>query len=101
MGFTVFRTVRNMANKFFYSGVAVVGIALASALTWWGQSRPTAAREISATSPAGKAADATAPRVAGVEVAQVAVQPLRDDVQAVGTLRASQSVVLRPELVGR
>ncbi len=90
-----------MANKFFYSGVAVVGMALASALTWWVQSRPTAAREVSATSPAGKAATATAPRVAGVEVAQVATQALSDDAQAVGSLRARQSVMLRPEGVGR
>ena len=32
---------------------------------------------------------------------RVQTQPLRDDVQAVGSLRARQSVMLRPELVGR
>jgi membrane fusion protein (multidrug efflux system) len=55
------------------------------------------------TGPA-KSASASAnagPRVAGVEVAKVMVQPLRDDAQAVGSLRARQSVMLRPELVGR
>jgi membrane fusion protein (multidrug efflux system) len=40
-------------------------------------------------------------RVAGVEVAKVQTQSLRDDAQAVGSLRARQSVMLRPELVGR
>ncbi|WP_300174892.1 efflux RND transporter periplasmic adaptor subunit [Rhodoferax sp.] len=36
-----------------------------------------------------------------MEVARVQVQPLRDDAQTVGSLRARQSVMLRPELVGR
>jgi membrane fusion protein (multidrug efflux system) len=34
-------------------------------------------------------------------VAKVELQSLRDDAQAVGSLRARQSVMLRPELVGR
>jgi len=40
-------------------------------------------------------------RVAGGEVAKASLQTLRDDAQAVGSLHARQSVVLRPELVGR
>jgi membrane fusion protein (multidrug efflux system) len=36
-----------------------------------------------------------------VEVAQVAVVSLQDDVQAVGSLRSRQSVMLRPEVAGR
>jgi membrane fusion protein (multidrug efflux system) len=39
--------------------------------------------------------------VVGVEVAKVTALTLRDDAQAVGSLRARQSVMLRPELVGR
>jgi len=90
-----------MANKFLYAGIAVVGIALAGASAWWFQSRPAGAQPVSAKSPGDKSASPSALRVAGVEVAQVALQSLRDDVQAVGTLRASQSVMLRPEGVGR
>lgn len=90
-----------MANKFLFSGVAVVGIALAGALSWWVQSRPTSAQPASAKAQGGQPASPSAPRIAGVEVAQVAIQALRDDVQAVGSLRASQSVMLRPESVGR
>jgi len=90
-----------MANRFVYSGVAVVGMALSGAVAWWLQSGPTQAQPVSAKAPGGKPASPAAPRVAGVEVVQVAVAPLRDDVQAVGTLRARQSVMLRPESVGR
>lgn len=90
-----------MANKFLFSGVAVVGIAVAGASAWWLQSRPSSSQTVSAKAPGGKSANPSAPRVAGVEVARVALQPLRDDAQAVGTLRASQSVMLRPEGVGR
>lgn len=36
-----------------------------------------------------------------VETAQVAAQPLEDSLATVGTLRADESVVLRPEIAGR
>jgi membrane fusion protein (multidrug efflux system) len=93
-----------MASKFSFAAVAVVGIALAGAAAWWLQSRPLAPTAItgadsSAAKPSGSAAGAS--RVVGVEVAKVTVQALRDDAQAVGSLRARHSVMLRPELVGR
>jgi membrane fusion protein (multidrug efflux system) len=37
----------------------------------------------------------------GVEIAQVKKQALRDDAEAVGSLRSSQNVMLRPEVAGR
>ena len=37
----------------------------------------------------------------GVEITQVKKQTLRDDAEAVGTLRSSQNVMLRPEVAGR
>jgi membrane fusion protein (multidrug efflux system) len=37
----------------------------------------------------------------GVEVAKVEVMTLRDDAQAVGSLRSRQNVMLRPEIAGR
>lgn len=93
-----------MASKFSFAAVAVVGIALAGAAAWWLQSRPLVptvltGADSSAAKPSGNAAGA--PRVVGVEVAKVTVQALRDDAQAVGSLRARHSVMLRPELVGR
>jgi membrane fusion protein (multidrug efflux system) len=37
----------------------------------------------------------------GVEITQVKKQTLRDDAEAVGSLRSSQNVMLRPEVAGR
>lgn len=89
-----------MASKAVYPTVAATGIILASIAAWWVQSRPPLPRELnSAAAPAPKPAEA--PRPAGVEVATVETQRLRDEAQAVGTLRSRQSVVLRPEVAGR
>ena len=99
-----------MASKFSFAVVAVLGIAISGGAAWWLQTRPSGPTEVtnpggssSASGGAGKAAGggSSAPRVAGVEVAKVEASTLRDDAQAVGSLRARQSVMLRPELVGR
>ena len=99
-----------MVSKVSFVAAAVLGIAIAGSAGWWLQSRPTAPTHItgagagasaiaSTSKPDGSAVPAA--RVAGVEVAKVQAQTLRDDAQAVGSLRARQSVMLRPELVGR
>lgn len=99
-----------MASKFSFVTVAALGIAIAGGTAWWLQLRPQGPTEItasggssSANGGAGRAVGggSAAPRVAGVEVAKVQALTLRDDAQAVGSLRARQSVMLRPELVGR
>ncbi len=78
-----------MASKKMYSVVAVVGIVGASTLAWWLQ-----APKSDASAPAGA-------RPVGVEISQVKKQTLRDDAEAVGSLRSSQNVMLRPEVAGR
>ena len=78
-----------MASKKMYSVVAVLGIVGASTLAWWLQS------------PKADAGAASGPRPNGVEITQVKKQTLRDDAEAVGTLRSSQNVMLRPEVAGR
>jgi membrane fusion protein (multidrug efflux system) len=78
-----------MASKKMYSVVAVVGIGVASTLAWWLQA------------PKSDAGAAAGVRPSGVEVTQVKKQTLRDDAEAVGTLRSSQNVMLRPEVAGR
>ena len=78
-----------MASKKMYSVVAVVGIVGASTLAWWLQS------------PKSDAGAASGARPSGVEITQVKKQTLRDDAEAVGTLRSSQNVMLRPEVAGR
>jgi len=79
-----------MASKKMYSVVAVVGIVGASTLAWWLQNPKV---------DAGPAAPGARP--AGVEISQVKKQTLRDDAEAVGSLRSSQNVMLRPEVAGR
>jgi membrane fusion protein (multidrug efflux system) len=78
-----------MAFKKLHTVVAVVGIVGASTLAWWLQSPKS-----DAGGPAGA-------RPLGVEVAQVKKLALRDDAEAVGTLRSSQNIMLRPEVAGR
>ena len=78
-----------MASKKMYSVVAVVGIVGASTLAWWLQM------------PKSDAGAPTGARAVGVEITQVKKQTLRDDAEAVGSLRSSQNVMLRPEVAGR
>ncbi len=78
-----------MAFKKMHTVVAVVGIVGASTLAWWLQSPKS-----DAGGPAGA-------RPMGVEIAQVKKMTLRDDAEAVGTLRSAQNIMLRPEVAGR
>ena len=93
-----------MAKKTLYVVIAAAGLGLASAGAWWLQNRTPNQAAAAGGSPGGSAA-ASAGRPAagtpGVEVAQVKSLALRDDAQAVGTLRSRQSVTLRPEVSGR
>ncbi len=79
-----------MASKKMYSVVAVVGIVGASTLAWWLQ----APKSDASATPSGA-------RPVGVEISQVKKQTLRDDAEAVGSLRSSQNIMLRPEVAGR
>ena len=101
-----------MASKTRYLVVAVVGIAAASGAAW-GLQRPAApAKTDAATAPAGangpaaggargQGAQGGAGRVVAVEATPVRQMALRDDAEAVGSLRSRRSVVLRPEVSGR
>jgi membrane fusion protein (multidrug efflux system) len=98
----------NMAIKGIHAWVAVAGIALASGGGWWLLNKPASQTADGASPGAGTnkgsapAAGAPAPaRAAGVEVSKVELSSLRDDAQAVGTLRSRQNTVLRPEVAGR
>lgn len=90
-----------MASKVIYTVVAVVGIAIASTVAWWYQNN---ANNTTTNITGGGGAGPTgggAGRPVGVELAKVQKQTLRDDAEAVGTLRSRQNVMLRPEVAGR
>jgi membrane fusion protein (multidrug efflux system) len=87
--------------------VALLGIvALALAAGWW-QKRAPGADAAGAGATLSSAPTRTVGGLPGadervsVEVGKVEVMTLEDDAQAVGSLRARQGVVLRPEVSGR
>jgi membrane fusion protein (multidrug efflux system) len=101
--------------KTIYTVVAVVGIGLTGAAAWWWQNQPAGAVPV-AGAPGAKPAGGVAGGApgggaggrpggpggpVGVEVARAEAVTLTDDVQAVGSLRSSQGVMLRPEVSGR
>src|SRR4030095_4022992 len=89
-----------MTIKKFHAVVAVLGIAITGAAAWWLQNHdklPEALQASAATAPR----DASAGEAALVEVGRVEAVTLEEDAQAVGTLRARQGVMLRPEVSGR
>ncbi len=85
------------------TATAVIGIAAAAlAGAWWLHRAPAAQPVASSAAPAGGAARAGGPGgPAAVEVARAEAMDLVDEVQAVGSLRSRQGVVLRPEASGR
>ena len=94
-----------MASKNKYLVFAVIGIAAASGASWWLQkpAQPPQRAEAGASgagTPAGGAA-AGAGRPVAVEAVTVRKMALRDDADAVGSLKSRQSVMLRPEVGGR
>lgn len=96
-----------MASKSLFVVVAAIGIGAASGAAWWYQRPGSSATAAATPRPASVAADAQragpgpGARMPAVEVARVEVVRLVDEVQAVGSLRSRQSVMLRPEVSGR
>ncbi len=90
-----------------HTAVAVLGIALAGGAAWWMQRGPAKAGEAGAQAQpvAGAAARPGAPGGQGgpvaVELGPVMAVRIEDDAQAVGSLRAVQTVMVRPEVSGR
>ncbi|MDO8277020.1 MAG: efflux RND transporter periplasmic adaptor subunit [Burkholderiaceae bacterium] len=91
-----------MASKTIFTLIAVVGIGAASGAAWWYQNKSSSAAVRTDQAAAGAAsAPAAGQGRPAVEAVQVQLMKLTDDVQAVGSLRSRQSVVLRPEVSGR
>jgi membrane fusion protein (multidrug efflux system) len=97
-----------MAYKKKYAVMALLGVCAASGAAWWLQNKTGASADgapPAATSTASSAGGAGAPagpaRPTAVEVAKVETLTLVDETQAVGSLRSSQGVMLRPEVGGR
>jgi membrane fusion protein, multidrug efflux system len=89
-----------MPLKKFPLWIVLAAIVAAGVLAWWLQQRAPATAVVGRAAPAA-AASAGAAGSAAVEVGAVEELRLEDDAQAVGSLRAAQSVMLRPEVSGR
>lgn len=97
--------------KKLHTVVAVVGIVAIGAAAWWWQRGGAAVERKEVNAAAGTAApdasgaargQSAAPGgPAAVEVGKVEVLRIEDDAQAVGSLRAVQNIILRPEVSGR
>jgi len=90
--------------KILHTVVAVVGIAAAAGAAWWYQNKPagtTAEAAVTRNAPAGATASGNAGGAFPVEVGRAEAARIEDDAQAVGSLRARQGVMLRPEVSGR
>lgn len=83
-----------MASKKIYTIVAVAGILTASSVAWWYQNANKSSMGITVSAGAGG-------KAVGVELVNVKKMLLRDDAEAVGTLRSRQNVMMRPEVAGR
>ena len=92
-----------MAIRASYFFVAILGLAGVGTAAWWLQRTPPSAASVAAPSqgkPSGVGKGA-APQPVSVEVVRVRSMVLRDEAQAVGSLRSRRSVMLRPEVSGR
>ncbi|GIZ53594.1 efflux RND transporter periplasmic adaptor subunit [Noviherbaspirillum aridicola] len=90
-------------RRLLYPAVAAVGIGALGAYAWQAQRQPLAPVEQSKSpqdAGKGQGQNKAAGPVA-VDVAPVAAVRLVEDVNAVGTLRSNEAVMLRPEVAGR
>ncbi len=87
-----------MASKKIYTIVAVAGILTASSVAWWYQNANKSSMGITVPGGPGGAGGAggAGGRAVGVELVNVKKMLLRDDAEAVGTLRSRQNVMMRP-----
>jgi membrane fusion protein (multidrug efflux system) len=92
-----------MALKRLHTVVAVLGIGVVGAAAWWWQNRgaPAPAAEGVAVAATGASRAAPGGGPVAVEIALAKAMAIVDDVQAVGSLKSAQGVMLRPEVSGR
>lgn len=93
-------------RRLLYSGIAAIGITALGAYGYYAQRESQGPKEAAGTSaastaaaPAGTGTKGAVP--AAVDVAKVTAITLLDDVNATGTVRSNEAVMIRPEVAGR
>lgn len=94
------------ARRLLYTGIAAIGISVLGAYAYYVQRQPQLPSEQTGSpAPVGdKTSQGVKNAQAGpvaVDVASVATARLVDDINAVGSIRSNESVVIRPEVSGR
>jgi len=90
-----------MSSKKLHRVVAIVALLGLSGAAWWWQKRPPASAPAAVASAAPGKPDAKAAGPVPVEAGPVELSKLSEEALAVGSLRARQSVLLKPEVSGR
>lgn len=90
-----------MAVKKMHTMLAVLALVLAVVAAYWLQNRKPAGPSPASEAPRGAPGRGDREGPVAVEVARVEAADLKDEAQAVGTLRSRQGVMLRPEVSGR
>ncbi|RZI43289.1 efflux RND transporter periplasmic adaptor subunit [Herbaspirillum sp. HC18] len=90
-------------RRLLYPAVAAIGISALGAYAYYAQRQPQGPTEQTASAPVdAKSAPAAKPSApVAVDVAKVVAVKLVDDINAVGSIRSNESVVIRPEVSGR
>jgi membrane fusion protein (multidrug efflux system) len=98
------------ARRLWYPGIVAAGIIALATGGYYAQRATQGSNEkgFGAVAPAASAAPAGGTNTrngsgspAAVDVVKVAAATLRDDVNAAGTIRSNEAVILRPEVAGR
>ena len=88
-------------RKLIYSGIAALGIVALGAYAYYAQRQPAALQEQAAGAARSPQAGSNSGATPAVEVTKVVAMRLVDDLNAAGSLRSNEAVVIRPEVAGR
>lgn len=95
------------ARRLLYPGIAAIGISALGAYAYYIQRKPhipaeqTASVERTISDKRDTAPNPSASGPVAVDTARVTATRLVDDINAVGSIRSNESVVIRPEVSGR
>ncbi|HVK95522.1 MAG TPA: efflux RND transporter periplasmic adaptor subunit [Noviherbaspirillum sp.] len=91
------------ARRLLYPCIAAIGIAVLGAYAYYVQRQPQRPLEQTGVTPLATTGSqrAAVNNVPAVDIVKVSTARLVDDINAVGTLRSNESVVVRPEVAGR
>lgn len=90
------------ARRILYPAIAAIGISALGAYAYYAQRQPQGPIEQTAAPQAGaaKSGGGTSSPVS-VDATQVSTARLIDDINAVGSIRSNEAVIIRPEVSGR